>query len=99
MLPTPLHKKRKKGKMITNGKTAASSAAILVVALLASTAGAAKPARLQPTRIHSLGDSITTAFDSNLLGENRSESWANGYYGFWQKQLGQKNVNSHAQRA
>ena len=33
----------------------------------ASSAVAEKPARLQPTRIASIGDSITRAFDSNLI--------------------------------
>ncbi len=66
---------------------------------LAREASAEKPARLQPTRIHSIGDSITTAFDSNFILENPSESWVNGFHGFIQELLGLEDVNSHNQRA
>jgi lysophospholipase L1-like esterase len=58
-----------------------------------------KPERLQPTRIHSIGDSITTAFDSNFILENPSESWVNGFFGFFQQLFGFENVKSHNQRA
>ncbi|HEB88050.1 MAG TPA: hypothetical protein ENI85_00620 [Deltaproteobacteria bacterium] len=67
--------------------------------LLVTSVATAKPARLQPTRIASIGDSITRAFDSNVLLDNPSESWVNGYFGFWQWLLGFENVNSHNQRA
>ncbi len=59
----------------------------------------AKPPRLQPTRIYSIGDSITRAFDSNGIGDNLSESWASGYFGFWEWLFGYENVDSHNQRA
>jgi lysophospholipase L1-like esterase len=59
----------------------------------------ARPARLQPTRIYSVGDSITTAFDANLLLDNPSESWVNGYFGVFESLLGLENVISHNQRA
>ena len=66
---------------------------------LPSAAQATKPGRLQPTRITSIGDSITTAFDSNFILENPSESWVNGYFGFLEDLLGLEDVNSHNQRA
>ncbi len=75
--------------------TAVATASILTL----SVAAYAKPARLQPTRLHGIGDSITTAFDSNNLLENPSESWVNGYFGFWEWLFGLENVNSHNQRA
>jgi len=71
----------------------------LAAVLVAPIRAEAKPNRLQPTRIGSIGDSITTAFDSNFIGENQSESWVNGFFGFWQWLFGFKNVNSHNQRA
>ncbi len=74
-------------------------AAVGLAFLLALPAAAEKPGRLQPTRIYSTGDSITTAFDSNYLLENPSESWVNGYFGLLQDLLGFENVNSHFQRA
>jgi lysophospholipase L1-like esterase len=86
--------------MKTHRTAAGVAAAVLFLAIFsAGSAGAAKPQRLQPTRIHSLGDSITTAFDSNFIADNPSESWANGFYGFWQRYFGLENVNSHNQRA
>jgi len=76
-----------------------TTTALCTLVLLAAGAATAKPNRLQPTRIHSIGDSITTAFDSNYILGNPSESWVNGYYGFFQWLLGFENVNSHNQRA
>ncbi len=79
--------------------TTTAMAALLATACLQSSAALAKPARLQPTRIYSIGDSITTAFDSNFILDNPSESWANGYYGFFEQLIGLENVISHNQRA
>ena len=76
--------------------TVAISAALAgTLALACPWAADAKPPRLQPTRIHSIGDSITTAFDSYFILNNPSESWVNGYYGFFQQLFGWTNVNSH----
>jgi len=91
--------------MTTNRKLrpflSVSSMALLALlpALICVSSAEAKPARLQPTRIYSIGDSITRAVDSNVIGDNLSESWANGYFGFWQWLFGFQNVNSHNQRA
>lgn len=87
----------RKGRLLAT-TLAGAIAASGIVALAADTAEA-KPNRLQPTRIYSVGDSITRAFDSNYILDNLSESWANGYYGFWEWLLGKENVNSHNQRA
>lgn len=81
-------------------RSAALIAGVAIAGLtLASSAAVNKPLRLQPTRIASIGDSITRAFDSRLLLDNPSESWVNGYYGLWQWLIGSVNVLSHAQRA
>lgn len=59
---------------------------------------APKPARLQPKRLYSIGDSITRAFDAYLPGDDLPLSWVNGSYGFWQQFLGAPDVNAHNQR-
>jgi len=73
--------------------------AMLVVASAPAAFGGEKPPRLQPTRIGSIGDSITQAFDSGFILSNPSESWVNGYFGFLEDLLGFEDVNSHNQRA
>ena len=70
-----------------------------VAALLAGCdEDAPKPARLQPKRLYSIGDSITRAFDAYLPGDDLPLSWVNGSTGFWQQFLGAPNVNAHNQR-
>lgn len=59
---------------------------------------APKPPRLDPTRLYSIGDSITRGFDAYLPGDGLPVSWVNGSLGFWQQFLGAPNVNSHNQR-
>jgi lysophospholipase L1-like esterase len=73
---------------------------VTAICMLTGAAGAGElPPRLQPTRIHSIGDSITVAFDSNFLFINPSESWVNGYYGVDEELYGFEDVYSHSQRA
>jgi lysophospholipase L1-like esterase len=57
-----------------------------------------KPQYLEPTRLYSIGDSITTAFDSWLVGDNDAVSWVNGFHGWWQDFLGVPDINAHNQR-
>lgn len=59
---------------------------------------ALEPGQLPPTRLYSIGDSLTRAYNANLPGDNLNNSWVNGYYGFWERLLGLPNVNSHNQR-
>jgi lysophospholipase L1-like esterase len=58
----------------------------------------AKPPRLAPLRLYSIGDSITRAFDAWFIADNLAVSWSNGYHGFWEDLLGVPNVNAHNQR-
>lgn len=57
-----------------------------------------KPPRLVPSRLYSIGDSITRAFDAWLIADNLAVSWSNGYHGSWEQFLGVPNVNAHNQR-
>lgn len=57
-----------------------------------------KPQFLEPTRLYSIGDSITTAFDSWLVGDNEAVSWVNGFHGWWQDFLGVPDIDAHNQR-
>jgi lysophospholipase L1-like esterase len=57
-----------------------------------------KPPRLQPKRLYSIGDSITTGFDSWFVADNDAVSWVNGFHGFFQELLGIPDVDSHNQR-
>ena len=57
-----------------------------------------KPARLDPVRLYSIGDSITTAFDAWAPGENPALSWVNGFHGFLEQLLGIPDISSHNQR-
>ena len=59
---------------------------------------ASKPARLDPIRLYSIGDSITTAFDAWGPLENPALSWANGFHGFLEQLLGIPDISSHNQR-
>ncbi len=76
------------------------SISVCVVALLLSATAYAqgKPPRLQPTRLYSIGDSITTAFDSNLILDNAPESWVNGFSDFGTQLFGYEDIQSHNQR-
>lgn len=64
----------------------------------AGPAPALEPDQLTPQRFFTIGDSTTRAFDANLPSDNLNASWANGYYGFWEKLFGLPNVKSHNQR-
>jgi lysophospholipase L1-like esterase len=72
--------------------------------LAASTAAFAKPPRLKPKRLSSVGDSISEAINAEefnpfiIITPNHWASWVNGYRGFWEILLGRTNVNSHNQR-
>jgi lysophospholipase L1-like esterase len=54
--------------------------------------------QLPPTRLLSIGDSLTRGANANLPGDNINNSWVNGYYGWEQRLFGLPNVNSHNQR-
>ncbi|MDG2307721.1 MAG: SGNH/GDSL hydrolase family protein [Candidatus Binatia bacterium] len=56
------------------------------------------PTQQAPTRIYSIGDSITRAFDADLPADNLHLSWVNGTHGFLSALLGFPNVQSHHQR-
>lgn len=72
--------------------------ALLGMLLGIGTAPALEPGQAPPTRLYTIGDSLTRAANANLLGDNLSASWANGYVGFWQEMFGLPNVHSHNQR-
>lgn len=76
-----------------------SAPAVLLAMLLGiGSATALEPGQAPPTRLYSIGDSLTRAVNANLPGDNLSASWANGYVGFWQEIFGLPNVHSHNQR-
>ncbi|MCP5065342.1 MAG: hypothetical protein GY946_02145 [bacterium] len=60
--------------------------------------GKVKPARLDPLRLYSIGDSMTRGFDAWIIGDNLPVSWVNGYHGFWEDFWGVPDINSHNQR-
>lgn len=70
----------------------------LAMLLVGVRCGSSKPQHLQPKRLYSIGDSITTAFDSWFVGDNDAVSWVNGFHGWWQDLLGVPDINSHNQR-
>jgi len=70
----------------------------LAILLFSYNAAALVSGQSAPKRIFSIGDSITRAYDAYLPKDNLNISWANGYYGFWQKLLGLPNIYSHYQR-
>ena len=85
--------------------TLRTAIALTVVAgFLGASAAYAKPPRLAPKRLSSVGDSITEAINAEefnpfvIITPNHWASWANGYRGFWEIILGRTNVNSHNQR-
>lgn len=87
---------------VTHMRVASRGAAVALVLSMAFALPAIageKPSRLQPTRIASIGDSITQAFDSAFILSNPSESWVNGYFGLLEDLFGFTDVNSHNQRA
>jgi lysophospholipase L1-like esterase len=57
-----------------------------------------KPTRQLPLRLYSIGDSITTGFDSYFIGDNPAVSWVNGFHGFLEQLLGIPDISSHNQR-
>lgn len=65
---------------------------------VASTSFALEPGQSPPKRLYSNGDSITRAFDAQLPFDNLNNSWANGYFGFWQRLFGLPDINAHNQR-
>ncbi len=84
---------------------AASLSAALTASLFVPDAMAqSKPPQLAPTRLSSIGDSITAAVNAeefNVLRIANPNPWAsytNGYRGFWEWLLGRTDVNSHNQR-
>ena len=74
------------------------SLTMLMCFCLFTTSAFAKDPRLEPTRLASIGDSITEAIDAEVYGANHWASWANGYHDFWQWLFGLSDVNSHNQR-
>lgn len=74
------------------------SIAFLVGLLLAAPAFALGPTQQPPTRIYSIGDSITRAFDADLPADNLHLSWVNGTHNFLAALLGFPDVKSHHQR-
>ncbi len=66
--------------------------------LLVAPARALEPGQSAPTKLVSLGDSITRAFDATLPADNLSQSWANGTHGFFEKLFRLPDVKSHNQR-
>jgi lysophospholipase L1-like esterase len=80
-------------------------AGITLAGLVLAVTAEAKPPRLAPKRLSSVGDSITEAINAQEyvslttpITPNHWASWANGYYGFWEWLLGRTDVNSHNQR-
>ncbi len=69
--------------------------AALLIAIPASALG---PTQQAPTRLYSIGDSITRAFDADLPADNLHLSWVNGTHNFLSSLLGFPNVQSHHQR-
>lgn len=71
---------------------------------LAATPALAKDPRREPTRLMSLGDSITEAVNAEVflpwegITPNEWASWVNGEHGKWEERLGATDVNSHHQR-
>lgn len=57
-----------------------------------------KPARLDPLRLYSIGDSITRAFDAQFIADNPALSWVNGYHGVNEANLGLPDIHSINQR-
>ncbi len=75
-----------------------SSVALWLAGGAACSPAPAKPARLAPLRLYSIGDSITTGFDSHFIGDNPAVSWVNGFHGFLEQLLGVPDISSHNQR-
>jgi lysophospholipase L1-like esterase len=71
---------------------------LVAVCCIGGNAAALEPGQSPPTRLYSIGDSLTRATNANLPGDNLNDSWVNGYYGFWEGLFGLPNVNSHNQR-
>jgi lysophospholipase L1-like esterase len=71
---------------------------LVAACCIGGSAVALEPGQSPPTRVYSIGDSLTRAADANLPGDNLNDSWVNGYYGFWERLLGLPDVNSHNQR-
>jgi lysophospholipase L1-like esterase len=72
-------------------------ALLAAVGVIGAEASAIEPGQRAPTRLYSMGDSITRAFDAQLPYDNLNNSWVNGYYGFWQWLLRLPNIRSHNQ--
>jgi lysophospholipase L1-like esterase len=70
----------------------------LATLLVGARCGKPKAPRLEPRRLYSIGDSITTGFDSWFVGDNHAVSWVNGFHGWWQDLLGVPDIDSHNQR-
>jgi lysophospholipase L1-like esterase len=71
---------------------------LAVFCFIGVNAVALEPGQSAPTKLYSIGDSLTRAANANLPGDNINNSWVNGYYGFWERVLRLPNVNSHNQR-
>lgn len=57
-----------------------------------------EPGQAPPTRLFSIGDSITRAFDANLPLENPNLSWVNGFTNDTTDLFGLPDVHSHNER-
>ena len=78
--------------------TSLLKASFVVICGIGGAAFALEPGQSPPTRLYSIGDSLTRGVNANLPGDNLNNSWVNGYQGFWERLLGVPNVNSHNQR-
>ncbi len=58
----------------------------------------AKDPQLPPTRLSSIGGSVTLGSNAEHMGKNPNASWVNGYFGFWEWMQGLTDVSSHSQR-
>jgi lysophospholipase L1-like esterase len=81
-----------------NGKRLVALTLVFAISQGALAQVVLEPGQLEPIRLFSIGDSLTTAANANLPGDNPSSSWVNGYRRTTQKLLGLPDVNSHNQR-
>ncbi len=82
----------------TRGLLGLLSIGALLATAPSNCGGPQRPPRLDPLRLYSIGDSITTGFDSWFIGNNDAVSWANGFHGFWEDLFGIPDIDSFNQR-
>ncbi len=70
----------------------------IILAGALSVAATLQPGQSEPKRLYSIGDSITRAFDADLIADQLHLSWVNGYHGFWEELLNLPDINAHNQR-